>query len=77
MQKQFFLVHAFTTLSKILVARLVAITAVDRFFKRLRGRRRNDLKNAAGLILKLRIIVAVQDLKISFDEQILVPPTFG
>ena len=32
------------------------------------------LRNAAGLILKLRKIVAVQDLKISFCTQILVPP---
>ena len=29
------------------------------------SRRRNELKNTAGLILKLRIIEAVQDLKIS------------
>ena len=41
------------------------------------GRRRDELRKAAGLILKLRIIVAVQDLKISFYKQILVPPTFG
>ena len=40
------------------------------------GRRRNELRNAAGLILKLSIIVAVQDLKISFDKQILLPPRF-
>ena len=40
------------------------------------GRRRNELKNAAGLILKLRIIVAVQDLKFSFYMQILVSPHF-
>ena len=38
------------------------------------GRRRNELRNAAGLILKLRIIVAVQDLKIIFYMQILFPP---
>ena len=37
------------------------------------GRRRNELRNAVGRILKLRIIVAVQDLKISFHEQIFVP----
>ena len=37
------------------------------------GRRRNELKTAAGLIFKLRLIVAVQDLKISFYKQILVP----
>ena len=41
------------------------------------GRRQNEPRNAADLILKLRIIVAVQDLKISFYVQILVPPTFG
>ena len=37
------------------------------------GRRRIELRNAAGFILKLRIIVAVQDPKISFYKQILVP----
>ena len=31
------------------------------------------LRNAASLILKLRKIVAVQNLKISFCTQILVP----
>ena len=61
-------------LSKIQVARLVTFTAVDRFFERFNGRRRNELRNAAGLILKLRKIVAVHDLKISFCRQILVPP---
>ena len=40
-------------------------------------RRRNELGNAAGLILELLIIVAVQDLKISFYKQILESPTFG
>ena len=39
-------------------------------------RRRNELRNAAGLTLKWRIIVAVQDLKISFYQKILVPPYF-
>ena len=48
----------FTSLSKILVARLVAFTAVDRFYQAIMGGRRNELKNAAGLILKLRVIVA-------------------
>ena len=38
------------------------------------SRRGNKLRNTAGLIFKLRIIVAVQDLKISFYTQILVPP---
>ena len=37
------------------------------------GRRRNELRNAAGFIFRLRIIAGVQDLKISFYEQILVP----
>ena len=32
------------------------------------------LRNAAGLILKLRKTVAVQDLKIGFCTQILEPP---
>ena len=41
------------------------------------GHRQNELRNAAGLILKLRVNVVVQDLKISFYMQILVPPTFG
>ena len=41
------------------------------------GHRQNELKNAVGLILKLHIIVVVQDLKISFCKQILVPRTFG
>ena len=66
----------FTSLSKIQVARLVAFTAVDRFFEWFNGCRRNELRNAAGLILKLRKIVAVHDLKISFYMQILVPPHF-
>ena len=37
------------------------------------GRGRNQLRNAAGLFLKLRIIVAVQDMKIYFYKQVLVP----
>ena len=41
------------------------------------GRLRNELRNAAGLVLKLHIIFAVQDLTISHYMQILVPPTFG
>ena len=40
------------------------------------GRKQNEERKAAVLILKLRIIVAVQDLKISFLMQILVPPNF-
>ena len=40
------------------------------------GCRQYKLRNVTGLILKLRIIVAVQELKISFYEQILVPPLF-
>ena len=39
------------------------------------GRRRNELRNAADFILRLRVIVAEQDLKISFYKQILwFPP---
>ena len=38
------------------------------------GHKQNELRNAAGLILELRITVAVQNLKISFYMQILVPP---
>ena len=41
------------------------------------GRRQNELRTAADLIFKLPIIVAVQDLKISFYKQILIPPIFG
>ena len=40
------------------------------------GHRQNEPCNAAGLILKLRIIVAVQDQKNSFYMQILVPLYF-
>ena len=61
-----------------MVARLVAFTAADRFFNLIMGRRRNELRNAAGLVLKLRLFVAVQDLIISFYTQkvqfMLVPP---
>ena len=61
-----------------MVVRLVAFTAADRFFNLIVGRRRNELRNAAGLVLKLRIFVAVQDLIISFYTQkvqfISVPP---
>ena len=39
------------------------------------GHRQKEPRNAAGLILKLRIIADVQDMKISFDMQILVPPS--
>ena len=41
------------------------------------GHRRNELRNVAGLIFKLRIIVAVQYLELSFYKQILVPSTLG
>ena len=41
------------------------------------GHKQNELRNAADLIFKFGIIVAVQDLKISIYKQILVPPTFG
>ena len=40
------------------------------------GHRQDEPRNAAGLIFKMRIIVAVQDLKINFYVQILVPPYF-
>ena len=40
------------------------------------GHRQNKLRNAAGPVLKLSIIVAEQDLKVSFYMQILVPPYF-
>ena len=56
-------------LSKIMVVRLVAFTAADRFFNLIMGQRRNELRNAAGLDLKLRTFVAVQDLIISFYTQ--------
>ena len=64
-----------------MVVRLVAFTNADRFFNLIMGRRRDDLRNATGLVLKLRISVVVQDLIISFYTQkvqfILVPPLFG
>ena len=63
-----------------MVVRLVASTAADIFFNLIMGRRRNELRNAAGLVSKLRKFVAVQDLIISFYTQkvqfILVPPHF-
>ena len=46
-------------------------------FQAIIGHGRNELQNAAGLSLKLHITVAVQDLKISFYKQILVPPRFA
>ena len=65
-------------LSKIMVVHLVVFTAADRFFNLIMGRRQNELGNAAGVVLKLRIFVAVQDLIINFYTQkvqfILVPP---
>ena len=65
-----------------MVVRLVAFTAVDRLFNLIIGRRRNELENAAGLVLKLRIFVAVQDLIIGFCKQkvqfiSVPPPPFG
>ena len=63
-----------------MVVRLVAFTAADRFFNLIMGRKRNKVRNAAGLVLKLRIFVVVQDLIISFYTQkvqfILVLPRF-
>ena len=66
-----------------MVVRLVAFTAVDRLFNLIIGRRRNELENAAGHVLKLRIFVAVQDLIIGFRTQkvqfisVPPPPPFG
>ena len=40
------------------------------------GSRRIKPRNVAGLISKLRVIAAAQDLKISYYMQILVPPYF-
>ena len=61
-----------------MVVHLVVFTAEDRFFNLIMGRRQNELGNAAGLVLKLRIFVAVQDLIINFYTQkvqfILMPP---
>ena len=63
-----------------MVVHLIAFTAADRFFNLIMGRRQNELRNAASLVLKLRIFVAVQDLIISFYTQkvqfVLVPPRF-
>ena len=41
------------------------------------GHRQNEVKNAARPIFKLRIIVAEQDLKISFYMQVLEPPPYS
>ena len=62
------------TLSKILDACWVAFTAVDKTFQAIMSCRRDELRKNAGLILKLCIIAAVQDLKISFHKQFSVPP---
>ena len=43
-------------------------------FQAIMGRRRNELRTAAGLIFKLRIIIAAQGLKIGFYKRSLVPP---
>ena len=45
-------------------------------FLAIMGHTQNELRNVAGLILKLRISIAVQDMKISFYMQVLVPPYF-
>ena len=58
----------------MLVARLVAFAAVN--IQAIMGHGQNELRNAAGLILKLRVIVAVQDMKIGLYMYILVPPHF-
>ena len=69
----------FNPLCKILVAFLVAFTAVEKFFRRLwAAEETRYFRNAAGLIvfidmnaefLKLRILEAVKDLKINFYKQ--------
>ena len=69
----------FNPLTKILVACLVAFTAVEKFFRRLWAAEETSyIRNAAGFIvfldmnaefLKLRILEAVQDLKINFYLQ--------
>ena len=69
----------FIPFSKIPVACLVAFAAVDKFFRRLWAAEETSyVRNAAGLIvfldmnaefLKLRILEAVQDMKISFYTQ--------
>ena len=41
------------------------------------GRRRNELRNATGLILKLRIIVAVQSEDQLLYAKFIAAPTFG
>ena len=63
----------------MLVASLVAFTAVERFFRRLWAAEETSyIRNAAGLIVflgmnaeffKLHVLKAVQDLKISFYLQ--------
>ena len=69
----------FNPLSKILVACLEAFTAVEKFFRQLWAAEETSyIRNAAGFIvfvdmnaefLKLRILAAVQDLKITFYLQ--------
>ena len=77
MQKNYFL---FTPLNKILVACLVAFTAVNRFFRRLWAVDETSNETLPALLvflfldintelLKLRTLVAVQDLKIGFYMQ--------
>ena len=40
------------------------------------GPKAKRVRNTAGLVLKLRIVVAVKNLKISFNKQILMSPHF-
>ena len=54
----------------MLVACLVVVTAANKFFNSIMGRRRNELyKTLPVEFLKLNIFAAVQDLIISFNTQ--------
>ena len=77
MQKIYF---SFTPRSKILVACLVALAAVDRFFGRMWAADETSQETLPNVLvslfldmntalLKLRILVAIQDLKLNFYVQ--------
>ena len=53
----------------MLVACLVVVTAANKFFNSIMGRRRTSYKTLPVEFLKLNIFAAVQDLIISFYTQ--------
>ena len=64
----------FPPLSKILVARLLAFTAVDRFSSDYGPQTKRAKKRRCWPYFKIAHNCSVQDLKISFYMQTLVPP---